>query len=106
MVGLLLAAFLVFFLMYKFCQFIGKTNSAYCSIIFLSLIHLGISIICFGFIYSVDFYVIGGFSSFLFIFNILLILISICLGRKRNNDLENIETKTPILMQENGNNNF
>jgi len=106
-VGILLVAFLGFFLMYKLCQFIGKTNSAYCSIIFLSLIHLGISIICFGFIFSVNLYVIiGGFSSFLFIFTILLIFISFCLERKRNNDLKNIETKTPILMQENGNNNI
>ena len=98
--------FSVLFLLVKLYQAMGKKNTAYCSIIFLTIIHMGISIICFGLIHHVNFYIIGGFSSCLFIFNFLIILIPNCRKRQISNDLENIQIKDPMLMQQNGNNNI
>ena len=93
--------FSVLFLLVKLYKAMGRKNTAYCSLIFLTIIHMGISIICFGLIHHVNFYIIGGFSSCLFIFNFLIILIPNCRKRQINNDLENSEIKDPILMKEN-----
>ena len=93
---------LIVYILVKIYQALGKKNTAYCSLIFLSINYMGISIICFGLIHHVNFYFIGGISSC--IFNFLIILIPNYRKRQRNNDLENIEIKNPILTQENGSN--
>ena len=105
-IALISVVFLVIFLLVKLYKAMGRKNTAYCSIIFLTIIHMGISIICFGLIHHVNFYIIGGISSSLFIFNFLIILIPNCRKRQISNELENIEIKDPILMPQNGNNNI
>lgn len=97
---------ILIFLIVQIYQSLGKKNTVYCSLIFLLIIYMGMSITCFGLIHQFNLYIIGGISSCLFIFNFLIILIPNCRKRQRNNDLENIEIKDQMLMQENGNNNI
>ena len=107
---LVIVVFLVFILiviiLVKIYQAMGRTNTAYCSLISLSVVYMTISILCFGLIHFLNFYIIGGISSFLFIFHVLIIVIPNCRNRQKNNDLENTEIKDPILMTENGTNNI
>jgi len=105
-IALISVVFLFIFLLVKLYKAMGRKNTAYCSIIILTIIHMGISIICFGLIHHINFYIIGGISSCLFIFNFLIILIPNCRKRQISNDLENIQIKDPMLMQQNGNNNI
>ena len=102
-IAVALLIFLIVLLLSKLYTYMGRKNSAYCSLIFLSLIHLGISIICFSLIHSNNTYVIGGISSGLFIFNFLTILIPNlnCQKKQENNDIENIDAINPILLPEN-----
>ena len=97
---------LVIFLLVQIYKALGRKNTVYCSLIFLSIIYMGISIICFSVIHHVNFYIIGGISSCLFIFNFLAILIPNCRKRQRNNNIENIEIKDPILIKENSSNSI
>lgn len=97
---------MIIFLIVQIYKTMGRKNTVYCSLIFLSIIYMGMSITCLGLIHHFNFYIIGGISSCLFIFNFLIILIPNCRKRQRNNDIEKIEIKAPMLMQENGNNNI
>ena len=101
-----LALVMIIYLIVQIYKSMGRKNTVYCSLIFLSIIYLGMSITCFGLIQHLNFYIIGGISLCLFIFNFLMILIPNCRKSQRNNDLENIEIKDTILMQENGNKNI
>ena len=102
----ILVFILLIFILVKIYEAMGRKNTAYCSLIFLSIIYMGISIICFGLIHHSNFYIIGGISSFFVIFNFLIIIILNCRKRQRNNDLENIEIKDQLLIQENDSNNL
>ena len=97
--GVILLMMLIF-LIYKIYKHMGKKNSAYCSLIFLLIIYMLISIINFVFVPLDYSYYIGGISSGLFLFNFLVILIPNLISRKRqdNNDLEILDAKNPKLI--------
>ena len=100
-VGFLLI--IIVFLISKIYMTMGKKKTAYCSLIFLLIIYMLTSIICFGFIPLDNSYAIGGICSGLFIFNFLVILIPNlnCRKRQDNNDIEIIDSKNPKLIPEN-----
>ena len=106
LIALICAVVLVVVILVNVYHDLGKKNTTYCSLLFLSIFYTLISIICFGLVDFLNFYIIGGICSCLTIFNVLIIIILNCRIRQRNNDLENNEIKDPILMTENGTNNI
>jgi hypothetical protein len=106
LIAMVCAVILLVFILVNVYHDLGKKNTTYCSLLFLSIFYIFISVICFGLVHFLNFYIIGGICSCLTIFNALIIVILNCRNRQRNNDLENTEIKDPILMTENGTNNF
>ena len=88
----------------------GQKNSAYCSLILLSIIQFGMSIFCF----CIMLHITGIIALGLFLVNFLTILIPNldCIKRKKNNDNENLDnnskfgTPETMVLQENEFNNI
>ena len=88
----------------------GQKNSAYCSLILLSIIQFGMSIFCF----CIMLHITGIIALGLFLVNFLAILIPNldCIKRQKNNDNENLDnnlkfgTPETMVLQENEFNNI
>ena len=102
---LILLPFLIVDFYIEIHKCMGQKNSAYCSLILLSIVQFGMSIFCF----CIIFHIIGIISLVLFLVNLLTILIPNldCIKRQKNNDIEylynNSKFGTPetMVIQEN-----
>jgi len=109
-VFLILLPFVIIDLSIEMHKCMGQKNSAYCSLILLSIIQFGMSIFCF----YIMLHITGIIALGLFLVNFLTILIPNldCIKRKKNNDNENLDnnskfgTPETMVLQENEFNNI